>query len=606
MEVLFQYLQRLPSDILAQFEVTSGLMVLNVDLATFQTAAQNYNSQTATHEDIALFSTINHETYHYFQTLATGFQYAYAAEVWRLIVEAANAQQREREIQQLKKQEEEQALAAELRESARKELQSKDETEAAFFQAVLANLDESSASKAKLYTGLEALLQQAQKARSWEESARDDFSLLAAELPSVAKGFGQLWENIRAPGVSGLSAEHLIEGSAIVFQHLLTHGREGLETRLADAWDETGETYRKAFDMAQEICGARALDIILPATSLALRYARPPEAYVVFLKKLKACEPGKEISAARALASTPLQIEAAGEYMGTALDVRSKQHRSDDRYPVYDDVLDKLEKRAWGFDEIELLSNRGPALKINDFPFVMVVKEGIMRTDMDSTLLASRVVCASLVLRMAKLPRYRRVAEQRIVERLHPIIASLVDPKLAAEEYFQLGVEYLNEGDPDQAEIVLERALSIYRSERDVKGAGWALYNLGVAYGARNDRERAQEMYRSALQAGEEVEADELIAMSANNLGDLYMKVDRLHEAEALILRALAIADRLDDKASAALYCWNLGRIYFAWKQLDRAREVLVRAVDLYRAVGDQKMVQWIETGLAGIDDNPE
>jgi tetratricopeptide (TPR) repeat protein len=112
-------------------------------------------------------------------------------------------------------------------------------------------------------------------------------------------------------------------------------------------------------------------------------------------------------------------------------------------------------------------------------------------------------------------------------------------------------------------------------------------------------------MYRYALQAGDEVEDDELIARSANNLGDLYMKVDRLHEAEALIHRALAIAERLDDKASMALYCWNLGRIYYAWKQMDRAREFVVRAMDLYRTVGDQKMVQWIETGLAGMDDNP-
>ena len=603
---LSRYLPRLPADTLALFEASSGVLVLNVDLATLQTAAQNYASQTATPEDTALYSTINHETYHYFQTLATGFQYSYASEVWRLVVEEAKAQQRQREIQEAKNQEEEKALTSQLREFAREELQRKDETEAISFKSFLTDLEESSAPEVKRYTGFQALLQQAHKAGSWEDSAQGDFSLLAAELPSLAKGFGQLWEKIRKPGVPGLSAEDLIEGSAIVFQHLLTHGREGLETRLANAWDEAGETYRRAFDIAREICGARALDIILPATALALRFASPPEAYVVFLEKLKACEPGKEISAARALASTPAQLEAAGEYMGTALDVRRNQHRSDDHYPVYDDVLEKLEKRTWGFDEIDLLSDRGPAQRINEFPFVTVVKEGVMRTAMDSALLAKRVLCASLVLRTAKLPRYRRDAEQRIVERLHPIIASLVNPKLAAEEYFQLGVKYLNEGDADQAEIVLEGALSIYRREQDVKGVGWTMYNLGVAYGARNDREHAQEMYRYALQAGEEVKADELIARSANNLGDLYMKVDRLHEAEALIRQALAIAERLDDKASMALYCFNLGRIYYAWKQMDRAREVFVKAVDLYRAVGDQRMVRSIETGLAGMDDNPE
>jgi hypothetical protein len=305
MSGLFQYLPRLPDDTRALFEVTSGLMVLNVDLATFQAATRNYASQTATLEDIALFSTINHETYYYFQTLATGFQYSYASEVWCLIVEEAKAQERLREIQQAKNQEEEKAVESQLREFARKELQPKDEIEATFFNTLLTCLEESSPREAKRYTGFQALLQKAQGARSWEDSTQGDFSLLAAELPSLAKRFEQLWEKIRAPGVPGLSAEDLIEGSAIVFQHLLTHGREGLETRLANAWDEAGETYRKAFDIAREICGARALDIILPATALALRYASPANAYVVFLERLKACEPGKEISAARALASTP-------------------------------------------------------------------------------------------------------------------------------------------------------------------------------------------------------------------------------------------------------------------------------------------------------------
>lgn len=598
--------QYLPADTRARFEVTSGLMILNVELATFQTAAQNYASQTATPEDVSLFSTINHETYHYFQTLATGFQYSYASEVWRLIVEEANALQRQQEIQRAKNQEEEKAVESELRESMRKELQPKDETEAILFKTLLDQLEGSSALEAKRWTGFQALVQRGEKLSSWEDSAQGDFSMLAAELPSLAKGLDQLWEKMNAPCVSGLSALDLIEGSAIVFEHLLTHGREQLETRLASAWDEAGETYRKAFDIAQEVCGARALDIILPASALALRYARPPEAYVVFLEKLKACEPGQEISAAQALASTPLHIEAAGDYLGTALDVRRNQHRSDDHYPVYDNVLDQLETRAWAFDEIELLSDPGPAQQIDEFPFVTVVKEYILPTDMDSTFLRQRVLCASLVLRWAKLPRYRRDAEQRILERLHPIMASLLNPMQGAGEYLQLGSKYVNEGDADQAEIVLKRALSIYVSEQNVQGAGRALYNLGVVYSLRNDSEHAEEMYRHALEAAEQVKDDEFIAMSANNLGHLYMKVDRLHEAEPLIQRALAIAERLDNRANIALYCFNLGRIYYAWKQIDRAREFLVRAVDLYRAIGDQEMVRWIEPGLASIDANRE
>jgi tetratricopeptide (TPR) repeat protein len=595
MSDLSRYLPRLPADILALFEVTSGTMVLNVDLATFQASGQNYTSPRP--EDMTLFSTINHETYHYFQTVATGYQYSYASEVWRLIGEEANAQQREREAQQANEKEEQKAVASQLR----------DKIEPINSKLQIPNLEEATAFEAKRYSGFQAQVQRAQMAHSWEGTAQDDLSLLAAELPSLAEGLGQLWKKITSPGVLGLSAEHLIEGSAVVFQHLLTHGIEGLESRLAHAWDETGKTYRKAFDIARELCGARALEIILPATALALRYAKPPEAYVVFLEKLKAGEPGKEIATARALALDPLGITEAGEYLGTASDVRSKQAGSDNRYPVYDDVLDKLEQRAWGFDEIDLLSDRNPAFQINNFPFVVIVKEGIIQSNLDPTLLTKRVMCASLVLRTEKLPKYRRAAEQRIVERLHPVIASLVNPKLAAEEYLQLGIKYLKEDDADQAEIVLDRALHNYMIERDVQGAGWATYNMGVVYGDfRRDWTKAEETYRAALDAGESVKDDRLTAWSATGLGDVYMKVDRLHEAETLTLKALAITERLDDKATIALCCWNLARIYFAWKQRDEVRKFSLRAVDLYRMVGNQKMVKGLEAALADMDRNAE
>src|SRR5215831_2647045 len=280
---LSQYLPRLLADTLALFEVTSGLMVLNVNFATFRRAAQNYAAQTPTAEDIELFSTINHETYHYLQTLATGFQYAYASEVWRLIVEEANAQERRKELQQEKEQEEEKAIESQIKEAARSQALPKDESEAAVMKALAADFEENSATWAKRFAGFQELVNQAEKARGWEDSAQGDFSLLGAELPSLAKGFAQLWAKIRAPGTRGLSTEDLIEGSAIVFQHLLTHGREGLEERLVQAWSEATETYRKGFEIAQEICGERALDVILPATALALRYANPPEAYAVFL-----------------------------------------------------------------------------------------------------------------------------------------------------------------------------------------------------------------------------------------------------------------------------------------------------------------------------------
>lgn len=62
-----QFVPGLPFDTLAQFEATSGLMFLNMDSEAFMQAGRNFAGNTPTPEDIELFSTINHETYHYLQ-----------------------------------------------------------------------------------------------------------------------------------------------------------------------------------------------------------------------------------------------------------------------------------------------------------------------------------------------------------------------------------------------------------------------------------------------------------------------------------------------------------------------------------------------------------
>jgi tetratricopeptide (TPR) repeat protein len=635
MAELSQYLPRLPFDTLAQFEATSGLMILNVDLETFQKSAANYATNTPTSQDIELYSIINHETYHYFQTLATGYQYLYASEMWRLILDEAKSQTWHGRVKRWKEWVKIRGLQAyaltiltgmnvrslfasetwplrvdqvSSQARPRKFKRLKEWVREKAIQIyVRTTITRMIAKDVKRFTGFQTLVRDQEKARTWEKSAHDDLSLLSANLPLLSQGFERLWARMKAPNGAGLSAIDLIEGSAIVFEHLLTHGREGLDDRLAKAWDAAGASYRRAFDVAQEICGARALDIMLPAIALALRYSNPPEAYPVLLKVLNASSPGTEISEARAVASIPPRIRTAGAYLGTALDVRRKQLRRKSRYTVYDDVLDKLEKRAWGFDEIDLLSDRGPAQKVDSFPFVTVVKEGPLHTNnLDPSVLTKRLVCGNLVLRTAKLPRFRRSAEKRLMDRMHPIAASLFDPMMAANEYNQLGLNYLNEGDVDQAEVMMKLALSIYVRHQHEKGIARQLYNLGLVYAARNDRDGAQEMYRESLAISEKIEDPEGIALAAANLGHQYMQAHRLEEAEALIRKALTIEARLGLKEGVAIDYCNLGRIYFARKDVEHTREFLTKAAELYRAVGKDNMANSIEEQLANLNKTPQ
>ena len=416
---------RLPYDTLALFEATSGMMILNVDAKTFMQSGTNYAQNTPTPQDIELYSTINHETYHYFQTLSTGYQYLYVSEIWAALVDAGNSQ---------------------VRRDAFKRWKDWITVRAFKLYGLFRFGLTLKTAEVKRLTGFQALIRDHQQALEKERAAQGDLSTLAAVSPALARRFDKSWAKVTARGRGDLAAIDLIEGSAIIFEHLLTHGREGLEERLAKVWDDVGTTYRRAFDVAQEICGSRALDIILPATALALRYSDPAAAYPVILKKLNASAPGAEISTARELAARPPRIGAGVRYLGTAADVRERQ-RGKSQYHIYDDVLDQLQQRALGFDEIDLLSDRGPAQKVETFPFVMMVKDGPLRTNnLDTEELTRRLVCGSLVLRSQKLPRYRKEAERRLVDRAHAALAQVIDPLQTADEYNRAGPQLSGRG----------------------------------------------------------------------------------------------------------------------------------------------------------------
>ena len=83
-----QYLPRLSDNIRAQLEPVSGLLVVDVDTATYGEAFVNWALGTPKEKDLELILAINHETYHYFQTIATGYQYQYVSEMWRTVSHA--------------------------------------------------------------------------------------------------------------------------------------------------------------------------------------------------------------------------------------------------------------------------------------------------------------------------------------------------------------------------------------------------------------------------------------------------------------------------------------------------------------------------------------
>jgi tetratricopeptide (TPR) repeat protein len=449
---------------------------------------------------------------------------------------------------------------------------------------------------------MQTVMQDFYEATQLERNApASDFSVVAAREPILARAFDQLWTGITLRNSEGLSTMDLVEGTAIIYEHLM-RGRDGLEDRLRAVWEVHGDTYQRAYDIAYRACGSRTLDVILPATALALRYSDPPKAFPVFLEKLKHSQPGEEIPAARALAGHPPRIPTAGRYLGTALDVRARQVYNRQRYRIYDAVLDELVNRAWGVDELDLLTEPSATEKLGDFPFPMITTDKVLRGKLEIKELVKRTVLGFLVLRTAKLPRYRKEAEKRFVDRFHAAGMVAMDPLQGADEFAHLGYKNLNSGNLDQAEVMYETALANYELVGSKEGMANAYFNLGLLHGSRKDLKRAEEMYRNSLEIFETLGKQEGIARAAANLGVVYMNCQNWHEAEPLIRKALAIEEAEDLKEGMAIDYCNLGRIYRANGDLVRAVELFGKSLKLYQEAGNGLMVRTIQSDLDDLD----
>jgi hypothetical protein len=389
-----QLIPRLPAETLAMFEELSGLMFVNIPLEKMGAGGRLSDAGAASgdagtiitnDENMSkIFAAINHETYHYFQVIATGYQFRYASDVWRTLLRGLVVIQ----------------LPWLIRDRV---LRTRDRWSSRIF----------SRSYRERWIGLMALWRMQDRLLRARASAKPrDYSILGPQMPKLYARLDAPEARRRARNATGLSALDLIEASAVVYQFALTFAGEDWRGRLEAEWPNYNDTYRRAFEFARAVCGGRAYDVILPAVALALRYARPADAYLPFVTRLAAAPPGEEAAAARALADKPRTIPGAGRYLGTAWDVRRRQWAFPRLlFPAlrsYDKVLIPLRDRARGVDAFDLLVDPGAAGKLSEIGFGFVFQDGPISADDNEAALIARLQMASIRLHSASLPRATR------------------------------------------------------------------------------------------------------------------------------------------------------------------------------------------------------
>lgn len=372
------FIKKLAPDQLGMFEPLSGLMLLNISQNELEALGNRWMSGQSTEFDVAIIRTINHETYHFAQAAASGYVYHRQCRLFAVFNSSEP-------MPEVGLDEEIQSMIDAARESAGDDPKLKRRVE-------------------RMVAVLEG---HHQLAILESRAAAGDHSLIGALMPSFFVNIKELSEAERVTNADGLSILGVLEGSAVVHTQLLMQPDGDAAPYIEAELTTLPHVYRELYDLTVARVGGRALELLLPAVALALRYAQPHNAYVPLLMLLADSALGEAITAGRDLQSRLPEITAAGSLFGTAIALR-QQHEG---YRIYDSILDKLKTAHWGIDSYDLLAQPAVMHAIGSFPMGIVTSDGYSGS-LDKLELAARMVLMGAVLRSQS----RRRAERKFRE----------------------------------------------------------------------------------------------------------------------------------------------------------------------------------------------
>ncbi len=145
--------------------------------------------------------------------------------------------------------------------------------------------------------------------------------------------------------------------------------------------------------------GTRAMELLLPATALALCYTEPHNAYAPMLAALAASQPGETLAYGRKLMEAPPALPAAGAVLGTSIQLR----KGDDSYRIYDKFIYSIAAGTWGVDAYAALADPDSLNRVGSFPFALVTDDNAqaLKNSMDEDEMVARLMIMAIALRVA-------------------------------------------------------------------------------------------------------------------------------------------------------------------------------------------------------------
>ena len=397
---------RLPPDVLALFAAGAGVLVINATAEEFGAAHQNAQDQEA----FALWSVINHETYHLLQTVCTGYCFDWAQKIKQVTL---------RHVQKAVWRDFRADIGANVLLICCRALP--DGLRRRFEIERIENV-------AQRLIDHNTLIRLAQAKNA------GDHSLAGTDLPGLFADLELIRRELHAAGPSRLSAFHVIEGAAAVAQLTLEAralGNADLDPWILKEFSRFGEGYRDAYLEARGECGSRASALFLPAAALALRYQRPGEALLPICRILARAQPGEEVGAARNLAASMPALPPAGRLLGTAAAVWRRRGWKFWKKPhcYYEPQMNYLAASGQDIDEIGALAelqrfDQMPASILSSVVRLSDQLGGIGVTQLDALL---RVNFAGIQLRFMGRARWELDVQQDMSDWAQQVVRRLVD-----------------------------------------------------------------------------------------------------------------------------------------------------------------------------------
>lgn len=372
------FIKRLAPDQVGLFEPISGMMLLNMDDEDFQAQAERFAQEALLPEDVRVLCAINHETYHFAQTAASGYMFDRA----RTAFAALNASQPPAEP----------PIDPDI-------LKIVADTRAA--------IGDDPEGNSRLDAALEIVRQKAWVDMLNARADAGDHSLAGALIPDFFDYLEQRRSAESLANSQGLSILGVIEGSAMLAANLLTYGPEAAVAAVAEELDTLGPIYRELFAVTSAQAGERTLEIALPAAAVSLCYECPHDAYCAILPSIAAAPPGEAHTLGRALFEAPPKIEAAGAWLGDA----PARRGNDESYVIYDSFHASLKEGKWGVDTYDLLADARALDRVGSFPLGCATRTRPYGPFEPAELLA-RLAISSLVLKARSRRRDERDADQ--------------------------------------------------------------------------------------------------------------------------------------------------------------------------------------------------